>query len=217
MRLAGCLSLILLLVLLVGGVVAYRWYKATEGNPLTAFKEPKVELYGFFIKNVNFERTVADVQLMVENTSPLNLDADSVQYQVYIEGTEVTRGSYTQPIRLKANDTTMLTLPVTLDNQRLLRTLRSLEGQRDSVDYTLKAKVYADLPLLKGKPVNLQFTRRMPLYIIPELKFLQEQLNKLGHRPGKPCMPAQPAEKRAACFAFLLGNAVDFQINPAKS
>lgn len=190
MRLAGCLSLLLIVALLVGGVVAYRWYKLTDGNPLTAFREPKVELYGFFIKSISFDRTVADVQLIVENTSPLNLDADSVQYQVYIEGTEVTRGSYNQRIRLKASDTTMITLPVTLDNQRLLRTLRNLEGQRDSADYTLKAKVFTDLPLLKGKPVRLQFSRRLPIYVIPEMKFLEQQLRKLGYRPEKTGVPA---------------------------
>ncbi len=134
-----------------------------------------MELYGFFIKSVNFQRTVADVQILIENTSPVGLDADSLQYEVYIEGTEVTRGSYNRPIHLKASDTTLLTLPITLDNQRLLRTLRSLEGQRDSADYTLKANVFTDLPLLKGKPLQIKFTRRMPLYIIPELKMLEEQ------------------------------------------
>jgi len=186
MRLAGCLSLVLLVVLGVGGFFAYRWYKATDGNPLTAFKEPKVELYGFFIKSVNFQRTVADVQILIENTSPVGLDADSLQYEVYIEGTEVTRGSYNRPIHLKASDTTLLTLPITLDNQRLLRTLRSLEGQRDSADYTLKANVFTDLPLLKGKPLQIKFTRRMPLYIIPELKMLEEQLRKFGARAKGP-------------------------------
>jgi LEA14-like dessication related protein len=162
MRFAGCLSLVLLVVLLVGGFLAYRWYKATNGNPLAAFKEPKVDLYGFFIKSVNFQRTVADVQILIENTSPVGLDADSLQYEVYIEGTEVTRGSYNRPIHLKASDTTLLTLPVTLDNQRLLRTLRALEGQRDSVDYTLKAKVFTDLPLLKDKPLQIKFTAGCP-------------------------------------------------------
>ena len=182
MRLAGCLSLVLLVVLLGGGILAYRWYKATDGNPLAGFKEPKVELYGFFIKSVNFQRTVADVQILVENTSPVGVDADSMQYEVYIEGTEVTRGSYNRPIHLKASDTTLLTLPVTLDNQRLVRTLRSLEGQRDSADYTLKARVFTDLPLLKGKPLKIQFTRRLPLYVIPEIKMLEEQLRKFGAR-----------------------------------
>lgn len=49
-------------------------------------------------------------------------------------------------------------------------------------DYTLKAKVFTDLPLLKGKPLQIKFTRRMPLYIIPELKMLEEQLRKFGAR-----------------------------------
>ena len=182
MRLAGCLSLVLLVVLLGGGILAYRWYKATEGKPLSAFREPKVDLYGFFIKSVNFQRTVADVQILVENTSPIGLDADSLQYEVYIEGTEVTRGSYNQPIRLKASDTTLITLPVTIDNQRLLRILRDLEGERDSADYTLKAKVFTDLPLLKDKPLQIKFTRKMPVYIIPELKMLEEQLRKFSYR-----------------------------------
>ena len=189
MRLAGCLSLVLLLVLLGGGVFAYRWYKATDGNPLAAFKEPKVDLYGFFITSVNFQRTVADVQLLGENNSPVGLDADSLQYEVYIEGTEVTRGSYNRPIHLKASDTTLITLPVTLDNQKLLRTLRGLEGQRDSADYTFKARVFADLPLLKGKPLQIKFTRRMPVYLIPELKMLEEQLRKFSRRAKRTGQP----------------------------
>jgi len=182
MRVAGCVSLVLIVVLLVGGGLAYRWYTLTDGKPLATFQEPKVELYGFFIKSINLFQTVADVQLLVENRAPLGLDADSLQYQVYVEGTEVTRGSYNQPIQLKASDTTLITLPVTLDNQKLLRTLRGLEGQGDSANYTLKAKIFTDLPLLKGKPVQIQFSRKMPLYIIPEMKFLEEQLRKLGYR-----------------------------------
>ncbi len=179
MRIAGCLSLLLILAV-VGGLLAYRWYRQFDGNPAAAFSEPKVELYSFFIKSFDLNQTTADVQLLIDNTAPLGLTADSLQYTVYIESTEVTSGSYTQPIRVKAGDTTLITIPVTVDNHKLLSTLRNLEGKRDSADYTLNAEVFTDMPFLKGRPLQIRITRRMPVYIVPEMKFLQENLLKPG-------------------------------------
>ncbi len=174
---------LLVLVLLVAGagVFAYRWYNRSKDDPYKTFIKPRVEMSSFQITNLTKEQTTATMKVLIDNAAPVGFKADSLTYQIYMAGAEVMRSTYPKPVQLKANDSSVISLPVTIDNEKMLAKLKEFKNEgTDSVEYTMKAQVYTDLPFLKDKPLNLTFSKKMPAYIIPDVKLVDTDLNKLG-------------------------------------
>ena len=176
------IGLLVLVLLVVGaGVFVYRWYDRSKNDPYKTFIKPRVEMSSFQITNLTKEETQATLKVLIDNAAPVGFKADSLSYQIYMAGVEVMRSTYPKPVQLEANDTSLISLPVTIDNQKMLAKLKEFKRQgTDSVEYTMKAQVHTDLPFLKDKPLNLTFSKKMPAYIIPDVKLVDTDLNKLG-------------------------------------
>lgn len=173
--------LVLVVVLAGAGFFVYRWYNRAKDDPYKTFIKPRVEMGAFRITSLSKEETKATMQVLIDNAAPVGFKADSLSYQIYMAGTEVMRSSYPKPVRLEANDSSMISLPVTIDNRKMLRKLKEIKDQgTDSVEYTMKAQVYTDLPFLNDKPLNLSFSKKMPAYIVPEARLVGTDLGKLG-------------------------------------
>lgn len=173
--------LVLAVVLLGAGIFVFRWYNRAKDDPYATFIKPRLEMSAFRIKDISKEKVKADMMVLIDNAAPVGFKADSLSYQILIAGTEVMKSTYPKPVHLKANDSSTITLPITIDNQKLTSRLKELENQGlDKVEYTLKAQVYTDLPFLNDKPLDLEFSKVMPLYQIPKVKLLDTDLSKLG-------------------------------------
>ncbi len=173
--------LVLVLVLVGAGYFVFKWYSRSKDDPYATFIKPRIEMGAFQIKNISEEKTTADMTVLIDNAAPVGFKADSLSYQILIAGTEVMKSTYPKPVSLGANDSSTITLPVTIRNQQLMSKLKELDNSgRDSVEYTMKAQVYTQLPFLKDKPLNLEFSKELPLYRIPKVKLLDTDLNKLG-------------------------------------
>jgi LEA14-like dessication related protein len=173
--------LVLVLLVLGGGVFTYRWYSRSKDDPYKTFIKPRVEMSSFQITNLTKEETRATMKVLIDNAAPVGFKADSLSYQIYMAGVEVMRSTYPKPIKLEANDTSLISLPVTINNQKMLAKLKEIKREgTDSVEYTMKAQVHTDLPFFKDKPLNLSFSKKMPAYIMPDVKLVDTDLDKLG-------------------------------------
>ena len=173
--------LVLVLVVVGAGVFVYRWYDRSKNDPYKTFIKPRVEMSSFQITDLTKEHTKATMKVLIDNAAPLGFKADSLSYQIYMAGVEVMRSTYPKPIKLEANDSSLISLPVTIDNQKMLAKLKEFKQKgTDSVEYTMKAQVHTDLPFFKDKPLNLTFSKKMPAYIMPDVKLVDTDLDKLG-------------------------------------
>ena len=172
------------ILVIVIGIIAYlgiNWAIRTKKDPEATFIKPRLEMGAMQITNMDKQKTQGTMSVLVDNPTPIGFKADSLAYQFFIAGEKVMESTYAKPIELEANDSSMITLPVTIRNQDMVRTLKSLENKGvDSTDYTMKTQMFTSLPFLKDRPLDFEITKKLPLYRIPEVKLLDADLDKLG-------------------------------------
>ncbi|HYG39325.1 MAG TPA: LEA type 2 family protein [Cytophagales bacterium] len=178
-------SALLLLIFLIGVVVliffGINWYKEQKKDPYTTFIKPRVELANFQIKTMTRQKTEMNMNMLIDNPSPIGFKINNLKYKIYIVDTEVMKSTYSKAIKLEGNDSSLISLPVTVYNEKLIRKLEELENKNlDSVNYKIKGQFFTNIPFLKGEPIDFEMEKRLPLYKIPKAKFEKLKIEKLG-------------------------------------
>jgi LEA14-like dessication related protein len=115
---------------------------------------------------------------MVHNPLPFNLRADSLEYIVYIQGVEVMKSTYAKSLNIKRWDTSMIHLPVTAYNDKMLTVLTDAEKQGlDSVEYEVKTNF--GIQLFGHHDLHLDIKTRQPLIFIPTIKVTKVEYDHL--------------------------------------
>ncbi len=179
--------IIALALLLLGGIVAYLWYDRvrqtaqTETGAYDNTLQPRLELSRFDISDIDAESVKLNAYILIDNPLPVAFKANSLSYSVSIDSTTVVKSRYAKPIGLEANDSTTLMLPMTIPLKTLTAVLKRLEQRgQDSTDYTVRATVDLDVPLLGQKTLTLTHSRQMPTVYLPELIVNNVDLGKLS-------------------------------------
>lgn len=196
-------AIIILAVLGVGGYWGYQQLTKGGKEPYETFIKPRVEMSSFQISSMTREKTVGQMKVLIDNPAPVGFKADSLSYQFFIAGKKVMESTYPKPVALKSSDSTLLSLPFTMDNIKLVNTLKSLENKgADSVNYTIRTQVYSDLPFLKDKPLEFEVTKKWPLYLIPEVKLVKADIKKLGLNKTKVIMKTEITNENGFPYRF---------------
>lgn len=193
----------LIVVIGIAGYYLFRWQQRKARDPNETFIKPRLELSAMQITDMSKEKTMGNCILLIDNPAPVGFEADSLSYELYIAGEKVMESTYPKAIDLDANDSSVITLPVTIRNETLVQTLRKLEEQgADSTDYTMKTLVYTHLPFLKDKPLKLEISKELPVYRIPEVKLLDTDLDKLGLNQTKMTLKVEITNPNVFPYVF---------------
>ncbi|MCU0353677.1 MAG: LEA type 2 family protein [Cytophagales bacterium] len=194
---------LLVVAVAVVGYLGVSWALRSEEDPQATFVKPRLEIGNFQITSLEKEQTKGNLIVLVDNPAPVGFRADSLAYTVYIAGEEVMRSLYPKPVELEATDSSTVRLPVTVQNEKLIRTLKLLEKKGvDSADYTIKTQVYANLPLLEGKPLDFEITKKLPVFRLPEVKIVSADLDKLGLNQTKFTVKAEITNENNFPYVF---------------
>jgi LEA14-like dessication related protein len=157
-----------LLTLGVFFAIDYSHY-AKDNSPYRTLFIPRLELALINIMSLTADKTDLTANVMIHNPLPFNLRADSLAYIVYIRGVEVMRSTYAKSLDIKRWDTTVIHLPVTAYNDKLLSTLTEAEKEGlDSVEYEIKTNF--GIQLFGHHDLHLDIKTRQPLVFIPSIK-----------------------------------------------
>lgn len=178
-------SALLLLIFLIGVVVliffGINWYKEQKKDPYTTFIKPRVELANFQIKTMTRQKTEMNMNMLIDNPSPIGFKINNLEYKIYIVDSEIMKSTYSKAVKLEGNDSSLISLPVTVYNEKLIKKLEELENRNlDSVNYKIKGQFFTNIPFLKGEPIDFEMEKRLPLYKIPKAKFEKLKIEKLG-------------------------------------
>ncbi|MFI5171886.1 MAG: LEA type 2 family protein [Chitinophagales bacterium] len=173
----------LFVLIIVTGIILLRWNIKKKNDPYATFIVPRLEISYFEITEIKKARTSMNMIFIVDNPSPFGIHVDSLQYAMFIAGEEVMKSTYAKSFDLNGNDSGAIVLPVIIENQKLLHTLKSLEAQGvDSVNYEMRSQFYINLPFLKNKPREVTVTRYLPLLILPKIKIEDIKIEKAGFK-----------------------------------
>ena len=119
------------------------------------------------------------VKVLLKNQLPFSFTADSLQYNIFINGVEVIKNQYKKTITLKSNDTGWISLPLTILNHHLTSILKASEQKDiDSAEYRLHATFFTNISFRKKFDVDVK--RLLPLIYIPELTSKHIQVDSLN-------------------------------------
>jgi LEA14-like dessication related protein len=210
------LLVILLLALVLGTYLLINWKKKSRQDPYATFIKPRLELSSFAIKTMSKEQITMDMKYLIDNPAPIGFTAEDLQYKIFIAGQEVTKSSYAKTISLKGNDSSLITLPLTIYTEKLTALLEKLDKQNaDSVEYKIEARLFTDIAFLQNKPIDLEFAKVLPLYKIPEAKLQNIKLEKLGLNRTKLLLTAEVENPNVFPYKFK-DTAFQFNIDKDK-
>lgn len=165
------LLVILVIFLLVAGWFLIRTYQAykKDTDPGKTFFGPQLSHTVVNVKEVTAERADMVVYMRMNNHIPIGFNADSLQYELFINNVSVMRNTWNKGLKVKASDTSVVALPVTVYYDDLDKVLKKMENRnRDSVEYRMKATVYTNF--FWKKKFDLTIKRYWPLVYIPEVQ-----------------------------------------------
>ena len=140
---------------------------------------PRAELSIVEITSLTAEKTEMTVKVLLKNQLPFSFTADSLQYNISMNGVEVIKSHHKKTIKLESNDTSWISLPLTIKNHQLKSILKTSERKDiDSVEYRLQATFFTDIVF--RKKFDLDIKRLLPLIYIPELTTKHIEIDSLN-------------------------------------
>ena len=124
-------------------------------------QKPRVSVLAMAVKKVTLSELDLLVQLRADNPNEIDLEFESLAYQVAIEQTPVATGEYRSPIKLLAESNLRIELPLKISTQNALAILERLIKNPDAgTQVHFAANVVFKSPL---GPLSLEFKESKPL------------------------------------------------------
>jgi len=170
--------LLIFIVIFLAGFIAWNLYKKNNENPVSGLK-PKVEMGIGRISNITDSTVDLSLNLLVHNPLPVGFDVKGFDYFVQMNGVKIIENKYEEPLALKSNDSTMVTLPSQLKIAKL-----SKEGKKenkkgeDSADYHFETVFHFQKPILGKDSMVLYMDKRLPLYQLPKVQVVDFDMEK---------------------------------------
>ena len=141
--------------------------------------KPTAKLTGTRLANINFEQVDLVFDLAVENKNPVSLNLAGLDYELQIENQSLVSGTTAQAIKLNANSTSPVQLPITLK----FNDLKNLPGElwnKDKIAYQLISQFNVDLPVIGNYAIPVTNKGELPVPKIPDIKIKDVKVKNLS-------------------------------------
>ena len=164
------LVLPIVIIAIIGLFFAERYVKyVRDPDPNKTFLLPRLKLPRLEITSLTAEKTEVTAKILIKNELPISFTADSLQYLIFIDNTQVVKSRYKKTLTLKGADSSLISLPITIINRDLSAVLKSNERKNvDSAEYRIQASFYMNMPFLKKFHIDIKAL--LPLYHVLEVK-----------------------------------------------
>lgn len=98
---------------------------------------PEIEIVDIKYTKIKLKSIQADAKIKIVNYSDVSLDVKKMSYSMNIIKQGNLKGSYNEPIHIKPNETTYLSIPIKINVDNIGKTLFDVLMNRDTYDYTL--------------------------------------------------------------------------------
>lgn len=141
--------------------------------------KPTAQLTGARLANISFDQVDLVFDLEVENKNPIELDLAGLDYDFKIEDQSLVSGVTAKAIKLKANGTSPVELPVTLK----FDDLKNLPGElwnKDKLAYDLQTTFNIMLPVIGNYAIPVSKQGELPVPKIPGIKLKGVKIKNLS-------------------------------------
>src|ERR1035437_5734837 len=174
------LILLFLFIAIIASFFIWRyWSYVRDKDPNKTFLVPKMELSQIDITSLTFQKTELNVKVDIKNQLPLSFSIDSLQYRIFINGTEILKDHYKKTISLKKNASSQVSLPMTIFNKSISTVMKTNERKNvDSVEFHFHGSFFTHVFL--KKQFNIDIKKLIPRFYIPESKAEHFEIDSLN-------------------------------------
>ena len=141
--------------------------------------KPTAKLVGTRLAGIDFDKVDLVFDLAVENKNPVALKLAGLEYDVKIENQSLVSGVTAKGIKIKANSTSAVALPVTLK----FADLKKLPGEiwgKDRLAYQLDTKFNLKLPVIGNYAIPVSTSGELPVPKLPGIKLSDVKIKKMN-------------------------------------
>jgi len=141
--------------------------------------KPTAKVTGTHLANINFDQADLVFDLAVENNNPVSLDLASLDYDFKLENQSVVSGVTAKAMKLNANSTSTVQLPVTLK----FDDLKKLSGElwnKDKLAYDLQTTFNITLPIIGNYAIPVAKKGELPVPKTPDIKLKDIQVKSMS-------------------------------------
>jgi LEA14-like dessication related protein len=187
MRIIGRILLVLLvIVLIIGAVMFFRWQARKADDPDATFVLPRLHVAELHMEEFDMENTRMHLVMRIDQPAPVPLDLDSLSYVIYIDTVEIARSAFPHDISIPAMGSATVASPFISRTNDLTAVLKRLEEQGvDSVDHVLVATFHSPLMFWKMGPAEVRIVEHLPAYRIPKVSLHRPRIEKFGFNESR--------------------------------
>lgn len=137
---------------------------------LADVKEPQVAFSDMSIQNITFEGVTLLFDFEVNNPNRFGVNAESYNYEFFINERSFITGEQNQPIRIESESASQIQIPVSLTFSEVYDSFRSVLRQ-DSISYLLSSEVEFDVPVMGNRKVPVSADGTLPIPKVPRIQF----------------------------------------------
>lgn len=171
--------IILVILLLTGGTTCLLINLKKKNESLKEAVLPSILIAKVDLIKLTSERVDFLAHLQLVNDVPVGISIDSITYVFFVENEEIGKSSYAEPIHIKANDTSTITIPLSIFYKERIELFERLRKEgRDSSMLKINAILYSSLIPKGFNTVHIE--NKIPLILIPKIeveKFKIEQIS----------------------------------------
>jgi len=141
---------------------------------------PSLTVMNISITDMDEDMIDVTAKIGIHNPLPVDLSASSLRYSMYIDSNRIAESTWDEPVKVEGGDSSVMSLPVQVDVKKLTSALKKLkEEKRDSANYTIKAVVTLDVPIAGKEQINLDETKRLPAFLMPNVHVKDIDITKV--------------------------------------
>lgn len=141
--------------------------------------KPRVSIEGMRLAAVDFERARVVFDVAIDNPNPVGLDLAGFDYAFSLGGNEFLSGRRERALRLPADDTETIAVPLTIPFARIAQLPGHLSG-RANVDYDLELGLDLDLPAVGRQRFGVATSGTLPVPQRPDISLKGVRIAELG-------------------------------------
>ncbi|HHJ34818.1 MAG TPA: hypothetical protein ENJ87_03540 [Gammaproteobacteria bacterium] len=141
--------------------------------------KPTAKFTSMRLANINFEQVDLVFDLAIENKNPVSLKLAGLDYDLKIEDKSLVSGTTAQAIKVKANSTSPVQLPITLK----FDDLKKLPGElwnKDKISYQLISQLNVNLPVIGNYAIPVSKKGELPVPRIPDIKIKDVKVKNIS-------------------------------------
>jgi LEA14-like dessication related protein len=142
-------------------------------------KNPDVKFESVKLTALSFEKADLMFNLKVINPNDFNITLSGFDYDLLINENSFLKGRQNKGVAIKANNSSMVQIPLSLRYTDLFDTYSSLKDA-DVLKYTIKTGLLFNVPILGNVRVPVSKSGELPALKIPSVSFRSIKLNNIG-------------------------------------